>query len=273
MSDKPIPDEVQQIQTAYRRRILDCWNIPPGSRVLEIGCGQGDMTAVLAEAVGPTGRIVATDIASRNYGSPLTLGEATDLIKASELGDRIEFHFETDITNPQTDFEQFDFAVMAHCSWYFDSAEQLKQTLTAVSKKAKNLCFVEWNTVPNSMEQIPHLLAVNIQGFLEAFKPESRANVRSPFTATQLQQIIAESGWKITNTASPSTEGLQDADWEIGECLSRVGRELDDPTMTPIRRHLLEGQMDTLRQIAKPTGNTPLSSIAFRGLTDGELWR
>ncbi|MEI8282455.1 MAG: class I SAM-dependent methyltransferase, partial [Armatimonadota bacterium] len=71
MTNRPIPDEVQHIQTAYRRRILDCWNIPLGSRILEIGCGQGDMTAVLAEAVGPTGRIIATDIAGRECGSPL----------------------------------------------------------------------------------------------------------------------------------------------------------------------------------------------------------
>ncbi len=263
MPNQPTIHEIQLIQGAYRRRILDCWNIPPGARVLEIGCGQGDMTLELAKAVGPKGYVIATDIAGRDYGSPLNLGQATDLIKDSELGDRVEFHFNCDIADPKNDFGQFDFAVMAHCSWYFESADQLRQTLTALSKKTRQLCFVEWDTVPSSIEQIPHLLAVNIQGYLEAFKPESRANVRSPFTANQLRQIISESGWKITHLASPSTEGLQDADWEIGECLSRVGRELEDPTITPNRRHLLEGQIDTLRQIARPSGNSALNSIAY----------
>jgi len=41
-----------------RRLIGEC-DIQPGMRVLEIGCGAGDVSMLLAEAVGPSGLVVA----------------------------------------------------------------------------------------------------------------------------------------------------------------------------------------------------------------------
>ena len=55
--------DVQLTQTRYRAALVTGLGIPAGASVLEVGCGQGDMTAVLAEAVGPEGRVVAVDIA------------------------------------------------------------------------------------------------------------------------------------------------------------------------------------------------------------------
>ena len=58
-----------QIQAAAiaditRRLIREC-NIQPGMRVLEIGCGAGDVSMLLAEAVGPSGLVIAIDRESR----------------------------------------------------------------------------------------------------------------------------------------------------------------------------------------------------------------
>jgi predicted methyltransferase len=52
----------------YRQRILRRWKIAAGSSVLEIGCGQGEFTVCLADAVGPTGSIVAVDLACPGWG-------------------------------------------------------------------------------------------------------------------------------------------------------------------------------------------------------------
>jgi ubiquinone/menaquinone biosynthesis C-methylase UbiE len=43
-----------------RRMIRDC-GIQPGMRVLDIGSGVGDVTMLLAEAVGPCGAVVGID--------------------------------------------------------------------------------------------------------------------------------------------------------------------------------------------------------------------
>lgn len=47
-------------QFEHRVNIVKAWNIPPGSRVLEIGPGQGDCTIVLAAAVGEHGYALLT---------------------------------------------------------------------------------------------------------------------------------------------------------------------------------------------------------------------
>lgn len=255
-------DQIQQIQTAYRRRILDCWDIPPGSRILEIGCGQGEMTSALAEAVGPTGHVIAVDIAGRDYGTPLTLGEATDQLKAGEFGDRIDFRFEYDITASEPD-QLYDYAVMVHCSWYFESSDKLRNTLSALTKHAKHLCFAEWDTVPRSQDQIPHLLAILIQGQVEALKTSSQSNVRTPFTVSQIKRLLSESGWTFTKGSYPSTEGLQDSDWEIDECCANSLHQAAALNLSARHQTLLEGQIDLLRQLALPSGNVPLSSVSF----------
>lgn len=60
---------IQDSQTLHRLIFLQHWNIPIGSKVLELGCGQGDCTTVLASAVGEQGRVVAVDPADLDYGA------------------------------------------------------------------------------------------------------------------------------------------------------------------------------------------------------------
>ena len=64
----PIHFNVQHSQTLHRLALLQHWNIPTGSKVLELGCGQGDCTTVLASAVGVQGSVVAVDPAELDYG-------------------------------------------------------------------------------------------------------------------------------------------------------------------------------------------------------------
>jgi demethylmenaquinone methyltransferase/2-methoxy-6-polyprenyl-1,4-benzoquinol methylase len=46
-------------------RLLTAAEIRPGARVLEPGCGTGRLTEILADAVGPTGQVLALDISTK----------------------------------------------------------------------------------------------------------------------------------------------------------------------------------------------------------------
>lgn len=100
---------IQKVQTEHRLKLVDFWNIKEGSKVLEIGCGQGDTTAVLAYTVGETGFVHGIDIASPDYGSPVTLGNSMAFLKNSPLGNRIKVNFELDILQAEVDFPEKSF--------------------------------------------------------------------------------------------------------------------------------------------------------------------
>lgn len=64
--------DIQYSQTLHRLVLLQQWNIPTSAKVLELGCGQGDCTTVLASAVGEQGSVVAVDPADLEYGASST---------------------------------------------------------------------------------------------------------------------------------------------------------------------------------------------------------
>ena len=51
--------------TAHSDAALARFPVSAGARVLDVGCGFGDLTLVLAKAVGPSGRAVGVDVAGR----------------------------------------------------------------------------------------------------------------------------------------------------------------------------------------------------------------
>ncbi|MFE9121539.1 class I SAM-dependent methyltransferase [Streptomyces sp. NPDC007172] len=256
--------DVQLSQTRHRAALVASWQIAPGSTVLELGCGQGDMTAVLAEAVGPNGRVIAIDVAEPSYGSPVTLGESAARLGAGPLGSRIDFRFGTDIRDPSVNFREntFDHVVLAHCSWYFASLGQLLDTLVRVRPWARRLWFTEWDLTPASGDQLAHLLAVLIQGQVEAAGSHGQGNVRTPFSREGLLRLLPEAGWTADGGRSVDTEDLQDGDWEIAACLDLVGPEERLATLPEPVRQLVLSQADVLRSIAKPRGNRALAAYS-----------
>ncbi|MFF7899077.1 class I SAM-dependent methyltransferase [Streptomyces sp. NPDC007920] len=256
--------DVQLSQTRHRAALVASWHIAPGSTVLELGCGQGDMTAVLAEAVGPEGRVVAVDVAEPSYGAPVTLGESAARLMAGPLGPRIDFRFATDVLDPSVGFPEgsFDHVVLAHCSWYFASLGQLRDTLARVRPWARRLWFTEWDMTPASDVQLAHLLAVLIQGQVEAAGSRGQGNVRTPFSREALLRLLPEAGWTADGSAPVDTAELQDGDWEVAACLELVRSEERLAVLPEPVRQLVLSQTDVLRALAEPRGNRALAAYA-----------
>src|SRR5215472_15399827 len=71
---------VERRMRAFNDLLLDQSAITPGGMVLEIGCGTAATTVPLAQAVGPSGRVVGVDLAE-----PMLAG-ARERIAESGLG-------------------------------------------------------------------------------------------------------------------------------------------------------------------------------------------
>jgi SAM-dependent methyltransferase len=256
--------EVQTTQTQFRMQLVEGWQIPRGARVLEIGCGQGDMTAVLAAAVGSAGRVTAVDIALPDYGTPFTVGGSMRYLKETPIGASIDFHFQYDVLDDTRDFpaHSFDYVVLAHCSWYFESLDQLGRLFRRVRPWTKQLCYSEWDMEPRTIEQVGHLLAVLIQGQIETFKAESTRNVRTPFSRATLTELLSETGWTISAEATVDASLLQDAGWEISGCLASCAQEADALSIPVKAREFLDSQLDVLRATAVKGNVRPLPSYS-----------
>jgi SAM-dependent methyltransferase len=256
---------MQLVQTGFRVAIADAWDIRPGSSVLEVGCGQGDMTAVLADAVGATGQVVGVDIAQPSYGAPVTLGESAAFLASTPLGARVDIRFGFDPLDERNGFADgtFDDVVLSHCSWYFASVEQLRATLARIAPWARRLCFSEWNLRPDTVDQLPHLLAVLVQGQIEAAGVRGSGNIRTPFSRETMARVLESAGWRLTSEHDLHEPAMRDADWEVDACLRMVAKAERFDELPDAVRDFVTSQADVLRSIARDRGNIPLPSYAL----------
>ncbi|MGP9040375.1 methyltransferase domain-containing protein [Cytobacillus sp. FSL W7-1323] len=258
--------EIQKVQTVHRLKLAEFWGIKEGDRVLEIGSGQGDTTAVLAYLVGEEGFVHGIDIASPTYGTPITLGESITYLLNSKIGKQIHIDFHMDLLSDQIEFleKSFDHIVFSHCAWYMNSIEEFAALMKKVKKWGKNLCFAEWDTRISVVEQYPHLLSVLIQAQYESFKKESDANIRTLFTPFDIQKVVREAGWDIEKEHIIFSPELQDAKWEVTKLVRDLHTELEQLGEIPEKlKSLIFSQMSMLEDFRVTNEITPLSVYAF----------
>jgi len=266
MPPNPGSSNIQPIQTAHRLKLAEFWEINAGSKILEIGCGQGDTTAVLAYMVGEKGFVHGVDIAPPTYGSPITVGDSAKYLQASSLGQRMIMEYEVDVSSPETDFQEqsFDIIVLSHCSWYFKSTEELKEVLRKTRKWGKRLCFAEWDPRIQTIEQLPHLLATLIQAQYEVFKENSSSNLRTFITPNDVRTITQEAGWTITDEQVISSPNLQDAQWEVSMTLMDSPNQIAKLTHLPTKLNsLIHSELDLLEESAQGKTLHAMSTFTF----------
>jgi SAM-dependent methyltransferase len=256
--------DIQVRQTAFRMELVRTWRIPPGSKVLEIGCGQGDMTAALANAVGDSGHVFAVDIAPPSYGVPVTIGDSLLHLKKGPLGDRIDYRLEFDALAPDADFglSRFDYVVMAHCGWYFDSMATIEALLRRLRPLTDRVCISEWNLFPSSLQEIPHFLAVTLLGHLRAFGIETDSNVQTPFAVGQLKSVLFDAGYEVEMVQDVDSSNLDDGRWEVDACLGFADRVYASSVPEGIKEQW-RGHTDVLRTHRTATDIRSLSSFAL----------
>jgi SAM-dependent methyltransferase len=266
----PRRDDVAR-QLRHRLDLARFWSVKDGDCVLEIGCGQGDTTAVLATLVGESGRVVAVDKDSEAYGTP-TLGESHAIVKSLPLGARIDFLTSTNLLAPKFHFPRnhFNLVVFSHSSWYMGSVEELQQLLTSARVWAKRLGYAEWDLRPQYLNQTAHLIAVLLQAHIQAIHLEQtaqhdrRGNIRTIVLPGVARKLAEDAGWKIVEeTVRPTSTALRAGrSSEIAKAIT-MAKEIDRSLANsePIRE-LIRRMSELLTQVSS-SQNISLSTYAF----------
>ncbi|MBQ9383423.1 MAG: class I SAM-dependent methyltransferase [Ruminiclostridium sp.] len=241
--------DVTRTRLEHRLRLVDFWKIYYGSRILEIGCGQGETTACLAYAAGENGFVYAVDLANENYGSPEDLGTARERLMYSHIGDRINIDLGVNILSPSFDFEpnSFGYVVLSHCLWYLSSQEELRDILFKVRNWAPRICLAEWDPRVTSFGQYRHFMAANIQAICEAYHISDHFNIKTMFYPSEIENALASCGWDVTSTALIDAYDVQDALWEIDIVKDMFPRKISEQKdMPPKLKRLLLSQIHAL---------------------------
>ena len=236
-------------QSEHRIQLVNFWRIPAGSRVLEIGCGQGTCTTVLAEAVGPEGHIDAVDPGPPDYGAPYTLAQAQAHVSASPVGDRIAWHNAEPIDFlTRSGGKKWDFVVLAHCIWYFASPETLAAMLSALKGRADALLVAEYALTAAERAAVPHVLASIARASLTAHNKASSENIRCLLSPSSIKDAAQASGWRLDNEGIiVPNDGLLDGSWETSSVKNKAFlKEVDAHIADPAVKAMLKSSRDAV---------------------------
>jgi SAM-dependent methyltransferase len=245
LSSNPEANRIAISQTQHRLNLLAAWFgtldaaqiALSGKTILEIGCGQGDMTVALAWAVGPTGTVHAIDPAPLDYGSPETLQQAQERVSRSEIGGRIEWvqADPVEALGREARLGKADYVVLAHSLLYMRSREYLGELFGALrpASKTPRLLLAEWGMRVSNESAKAHLLAVKAQ----AAQPLESGNVQLYLEPKDTMEIATKVGWKSERETWIESPDLDDGAWEVWAARSMP---VSDDTEEATRAYLEE---------------------------------
>lgn len=122
------------------RSAIRALEFPPRSRGLDVGCGIGNITALLAESVDPEGHVTGVDI------SPKMIAHATAAAEKTELTGQLSFR-QGDMRELPFDDDTFDWAWSMDCVGYAPLEPlPLIEELARVTKPGGRIAILAWSS-------------------------------------------------------------------------------------------------------------------------------
>ncbi len=130
-----------RVKLLDRQEILRKLDIHPGDHVLDLGCGPGLWTQLLADVVGPSGRIVGVDFDS------YLLAHAGKINKDSHPDHDITFH-QMDFHDVASLDESFDVVFFSNCFCYVPEPAPLIDRMARIVRSGGRIIGRNWDGEP-----------------------------------------------------------------------------------------------------------------------------
>ena len=214
------------------RRLVELAELEPGNRVLDVAAGTGEPSLTAAQAVGPEGQVVATDI------SPEMLAYARQRAEAAGVGN-VEY-VEADASSLDFPAESFDAALSRWGIIFEPEAEAAAGRIRGFLKPGSRMAICSWGPP----ERVP-MLSLPMRTVM------TRLNVPPPPPGTPgpLSRPTAEAigglleGGGFTDVEVEELEiGM---DWDSPEEFARFAREIAPPINALMADHPPEVKEET----------------------------
>lgn len=185
-----------------RRETVDNFNLKPGDVVLDLGCGPGLWTHLLAEKVKPNGRVVGLDF-SQNL-----IKCAMENLKNDPLSKIIEFRKENfyDIS-----FEEntFDFIFFGNCFAYISDYFKVLEEMKRVTKKGGRIAAKDFDGALFIVHPIePHLSLKILTAAAQVLKENPLEHQFNNFIGRKMHGLFLQAGFKDVSTTSHAIQKL-----------------------------------------------------------------
>lgn len=175
------------VRDEFTQRLLSDSGLEKGMRVLDVGCGTGDLSIMVAELVGNCGKIVGIDISE----PPLTL--AKKAVQKREISS-VEF-LQADILDLPDSIGTFDAVVGRRVLMYQNNVSQSIDCLLAHLNPGGKMIFQESDSMASSLSPKSMPLHMKVQSWIWDTVANEGGNTH---IGTQLYALMKSSGLSVT---------------------------------------------------------------------------
>ena len=178
-----------------RCKMVDDLSIKSGDIVLDLGCGPGLWSALLAEKIKPNGRVIGLD------GDVDFISYASETLEG-QLKEIIEFH-QGDFYSVPFEDESFDFVFFGNCFAYVTEHQKVLEEQKRVVKKGGRIAVKDFEGSTLVLNPIEPLLTLKV---LTAAAQGLKDNPPNPpfdnFSGRKLQGLLLKAGLKNVSVTS-----------------------------------------------------------------------
>ena len=155
------PERYDQMLAPFGDRVLDAAALQVGERVLDVGCGSGQLTRAAAAVVGPDAHVVGVDVS----------GPLIELARSLSTGDSISY-VQADGQTAAIDGGPFDVLISRFGVMFFADPVAAFTNLRRHMSPAGRLAFVAWQALPvNEWAVLPVASVIDYLGLPDAPPP------------------------------------------------------------------------------------------------------
>jgi ubiquinone/menaquinone biosynthesis C-methylase UbiE len=185
-----------------RRETVDDLNLKPGDVVLDLGCGPGLWTHLLAEKVKPNGRVIGVDF------SPDLINYAVENLEKEPLKDIIEFQ-EVDFYDVPFDNDTFDLVFFGNCLAYVTDYFKVLEEMKRVTKKGGRIAAKDFDGALFIVHPIEPQLSLKIlAAAAQALKEKPIEPLFDNFIGRKMHGLFLQAGFKDVSTTSYAIQKL-----------------------------------------------------------------